>query len=698
MLKGRKQKLIFIAVTALGISSIITQIIAIREFLSVFYGNELVFGIILANWLLLTGIGAYLGKYLKKGKISWLILSELMVAFLPFFHIWIIRNIRDLVFMQGELAGITWIFLSSFIILLPYCLISGFLLTLACCLFSSKKDPSSIGKVYFIDNIGDILGGFLFSFILVYLLDHFQMALLIMLLNMAAAFLLALFIKKKALSITIILLTIISFAGFFSFDLNKITREQQYRGQELLFEKDTPYGNIVITDMMGQLNFYENGLPLFTTQNTISNEETVHYAMSQAADPDKVLLISGGASGTAAEILKHGVTRVDYVELDPLMIELGKKYTRNLDSEKIRLIEGDGRLFIRQAEERYDVMIIGLPDPSTAQLNRFYTAEFFGEAKKALKEEGVISLSLSAPENYMNLEVRKLNSALYNSLKEHFSNVIIIPGDENFFLASDKELSYDISGLIRSRGIDTAYVNEFYLKGKLTEERIDYAMSSLVKDTKINRDFTPISYYYHLLHWMRQFKVHSAIFFIIILLLAAAYLIRIRPVPFAVFTTGFAGASLEVIILIGFQILYGYAYHKISLVITFFMAGLAIGSYYMNRKIQGMGKKELVSIEFSIAFYSMLLPLVLILLSRIKNPFFVSLSSHTLIPLFTLLISILVGMEFPLASKLFFRGKIGETAGKLYNADLIGASIGALLVSAFFIPLFGILKVCLLIG
>ncbi|MBW2989847.1 hypothetical protein KY358_06030, partial [Candidatus Woesearchaeota archaeon] len=133
-------------------------------------------------------------------------------------------------------------------------------------------------------------------------------------------------------------------------------------------------------------------------------------------------------------------------------------------------------------------------------------------------------------------------------------------------------------------------------------------------------------------------------------------------------------------------------------VITFFMAGLAIGSYYMNRKIQGMGKKELVSIEFSIAFYSMLLPLVLMLLSRIKSPFFVSLSSHTLIPLFTLLISILVGMEFPLASKLFFKGKIGETAGKLYNADLIGASIGALLVSAFFIPLFGILKVCLLIG
>ena len=64
MIKANKrEKLLFFSITALGISSIITQIILIREFLSVFSGNELVFGIILANWLLLTGIGAYIGKY-----------------------------------------------------------------------------------------------------------------------------------------------------------------------------------------------------------------------------------------------------------------------------------------------------------------------------------------------------------------------------------------------------------------------------------------------------------------------------------------------------------------------------------------------------------------------------------------------------------------------------------------------------------
>ncbi|MBW2974096.1 fused MFS/spermidine synthase [Candidatus Woesearchaeota archaeon] len=698
IINNKRQGLLFIAITALGISSIITQLTAIREFLSVFYGNELIFGIILANWLLLTGIGAYLGKYIKEGKISWLIISEIIIAFLPFFHIAIIRNLRNLIFLKGELIGITKIFLSSFLILMPYCLISGFLLTLACCIFSIKKDSASIGKVYFMDNIGDILGGVLFSFILVYFLNAFQMAFFIMFINLFAALLLAFFIikKRRFIAFFILLLLILSSIGFFLTDLDRITRQQQYKGQELLFQKDSPYGSLAVTRTMGQLNFYENGLILFSTENTVSNEETVHYAMAQLNNPRTVLLISGGVSGTIDELLKYNLSRIDYVELDPLIIELGKRYTTNLDNKKIRIINKDGRLFIRQAEARYDAVIIDLPDPDTAQLNRFYTTEFFKEARKVLDKEGVISLSLSSSDNYLNPEIRRLNSALYNSLKEHFRNTIIIPGQRNFFISSDKGLSYDIAELIKEKGIQTEYVNGFYLRGELTDERISYVRDSMIKDTKQNTDFNPVTYYYQLLLWMRHFRFNSLLFFIILIALVALYLSKAKPVQFAVFTTGFTGASLEVIILIGFQILYGYAYHQIAIIITAFMAGLAIGSYYMNKKLEGMSRKELVKLEFSIAFYSALLPIILILLGRLKNSLLVSASSQLLIPLFTLIIAVLVGMEFPLASKLFFKGKIGETAGKLYNADLIGACIGALLVSSLLIPILGILKVCFL--
>ncbi len=697
VIKGKRQRLLFFSITALGISSIITQIIAIREFFGVFYGNELVFGIILANWLLLTGIGAYLGKYMKKGKISWLIISQLLISVLPFFHIIVIRELRNTIFLSGELIGIVEIFFSSLFILMPYCLVSGFLLTLACHLYSLKKDSSAIGKVYFMDSIGDILGGILFSFVFVYLLNVFQIVFFLFVVNIIASMALAFFIKKKMMVVAIFLLAFVVLAGFFSFDLNKVSRERQYIGQELVFQRDTPYGNLVVTKTLDQYNFYENGITLFTTEDVIRNEETVHYAMVQVENASRVLLISGGVSGTIDEILKYNVS-LDYVELDQLIVELGRRYTKNLDDPRVRIINMDGRLFVRNTKDRYDAVIVDLPDPSTAQLNRFYTVEFFKEIKRILKKNGIFSLSMSGGVNYLGAEVRKLNSVLYNSLSEHFGKVIVIPGERNIFIASESGLSYNIAGLIEDKGIETSYVNGFYLKGRLTNDRINYVKKSLDPGAEVNKDFNPISYYYHLLYWVRHFRLDSTLFFITLIGLLVFYLSRLKAISFAVFSSGFAASSLEVVILIGFQVLYGYAYHQIAIIITAFMMGLATGSYYMNRRLEDMGKKELVNIEYSISFYSIMLPFVFIFLSKAGNVVLVYFLSRLIMPLFTFLIAALVGMEFPLASKLSFKGKIGETAGRLYNADLIGAAIGALLVSSLLIPLIGIFKVCFLVG
>ena len=694
----KREKLLFYSITALGISSIITQLILMREFVSVFYGNELVFGVILANWLLLTGIGAYLGKFLDriKNKITLLIICQILIAFLPFLNIFLIRTLSNVIFPMGSLVGITQIFFSSFILLLPYCLISGFLLVLFCRVFSKKQDETSIGKVYFIDNIGDILGGFLFSFVLIFILNPFQMIFFIMFINLLAASLLAIFVKKRLLKNILLFLLIFSLV-FAIVDFNKITTEIKYKNQDLLYQKNSLYGNLVITKTQDQLNFFENGIILFSTENTIANEETIHYTLVQHENPKNILLISGGVSGTANEILKYNIKKIDYVELDPLIIELGKKYTKNLDNKKINIINKDARLFVKQTDEKYDIVIIDLPDPSTAQLNRFYTTEFFKELKKTLNNDAVISLSLSSAENYFSKEIIQLNSVIYSTLKSNFKNVIIIPGQRNYFIASDNNLTYKIAERINKKEINTTYVNRYYLKGVLTKDRINYVLSSIDKNIKPNKDFNPVSYYYHMLFWVSQFKFNYYPFIAVILILIALYLFKIKPIPFAIFTTGFAGASLEVVLLIGFQILYGYVYHKIGVVITAFMLGLAIGSFYMNRKIKQMEKKHLIRIEFSIAFFSVLLPFILISLNTIKNTTLVFISSQIIIPLLTLIIAIMVGMEFPLASKLHFKS-ISSTAASLYNSDLIGACIGALLVSALLIPLIGIINVCLLVG
>ncbi len=702
LIKTLRQRLLFFAITTLGISSIVTQLFITREFLNVFQGNELIFGILLANWLMFTGAGAYAGKLIGriKNKIPLLVVFQFMIALLPIISITIIRMIKPVVMSSGT-PGMAGVFSYSLLILSPYCVISGFLLTLACSVFSEKRTEGQIGKVYLIDNIGDIMGGFLFSFVLVYVLDSFQMALFLMAVIMLSAYLLAFHAGSKKLMLSSVLIVAVVSAFFSSFDLNSITTEMMFPGQEVIHQESSPYGNLVVTKTGRQINFFENGLPLFSTDNTAEAEETVHYAMVQHPDPRRVLLISGGASGTTEEVLKYEVENIDYVELDPTIISAGRKYTRSLDSDKINTHQTDGRLFVKTTREKYDVVIIDLPDPGNAQVNRFYSLEFFRDLMRVMNSGGVISLSISSSPNYMNHETVRMNSIIYHTLGSVFGNVIVIPaGDSNFFVASDSELSYDIPYLVRERGVETRYVNENYLKGTLTEERISYTLDAMKSESPtLNTDFRPLAYYYHILFWETQFR--SDLLPVILIAAAALVLIfsRMTPVPFAITTTGFAASSLEVVLLLGFQILYGYVYQYIGIIIAFFMLGLAAGAYFMNRSLHEKTRKDMINIEFSVFLFSISLPVILVILSLFGSHFTTMISSVFVFPLLTLAMASLVGMEFPLASKLHLEKKqIEHTAGVLYASDLLGAMIGALVTSAFLIPVFGIIDTCVLVG
>jgi spermidine synthase len=61
---------------------------------------------------------------------------------------------------------------------------------------------------------------------------------------------------------------------------------------------------------------------------------------------------------------------------------------------------------------------------------------------------------------------------------------------------------------------------------------------------------------------------------------------------------------------------------------------------------------------------------------------------------------VLVGLEFPIAGKLYLmrKGELGITAGTIDSADHAGACIGALLTGVLFVPLFGISGSCVIIA
>ena len=65
-----------------------------------------------------------------------------------------------------------------------------------------------------------------------------------------------------------------------------------------------------------------------------------------------------------------------------------------------------------------------------------------------------------------------------------------------------------------------------------------------------------------------------------------------------------------------------------------------------------------------------------------------------------LLVGVLTGLEFPLASKIYLQKvrKVAGVAGSLYAADLLGSVLGALFTAILFIPVLGLINTCLVAG
>ena len=218
-----------------------------------------------------------------------------------------------------------------------------------------------------------------------------------------------------------------------------------YENQEIIYLRDTPHGNLCITRTGEQLNFFENNTLMFTSSEPVTNEEDIHYAMVQHELPENVLLISGGISGVMKELLKYrSVRSVDYVEINPWIIKIGRKFTEELSDNKITVIPDDPRRYINRTEKIYDVIIINVPEPGTAQLNRYFTLEFFQDLKKRTNAQTVISLALPSTLNYISEEAAMLNSVIFKTVGTVFDHLLFIPGNKNYLLASDTDLSIDI--------------------------------------------------------------------------------------------------------------------------------------------------------------------------------------------------------------------------------------------------------------
>lgn len=679
-----RKRRFWICLLALGISSVSTQLVMIREVMSSFGGNELVIGIVLGVWLLFTGLGSALGVPLAKRGHSEksLFLGHLLIAVLPFVQIASIRAL-PLLWVRGEMIGLASAIGGSTIVLIPYCLVGGAMIPLAGSLLGGKDTTS---KVYVADTSGDIGGGVLFSLVFVYLLSHWDSFLVLGFLNLFAAFMM---VSLRVLPAVCILGIAVLAAR--PFDVTSLS--WRFPGQEIVLNKNTPFAQLTISRTGRQLNVLQDAIPLFSTGD-LDTEAVAHLPLCQAREGAKILLIAGGVFGTLEEIYRHHPERVDYVELDPAILDLDRLIHKSLSRTFVHVHVGDGRLFVKKAPTKYDVIIVDLPDPENAQLNRFYTQEFFKEAKSILAGGGTLSFTLIGSENYLEEKGLALNRSVHAALKNVFKHTLVFPGTTHYYLASDSSLDPNITRVLDERRIVTRRLVDYELPTMADPFRMDRLMRLLTEEEiPANRDLSPSAFGHLIELWLKKSGSPRTFLYIIIVVmlgLAVAACCRDR-LRFTIASSGYAGMAFELALLLLFQVIYGYVYLRMCLFITLYMIGSALGALASDR-LKKSRAWQVLACDAGLILFAGLACVAAQVGTHLKRPMSLFLMQYGVIPVLLFVVAFVAGYQFSTVSRMA-RGIGAEITGRLYVSDLAGAACGTILTGLVFLPKMGVIGV-----
>lgn len=673
---ARPDKALWAVFALIGFTAVVVQTTLLRELIVVFQGNEASLGLMLAIWLLATACGAAIPVAMPSRRLVAVLQLAAALAFPA--GIAIARASRlPFQSVPGETLGPMAMLAGAAATLVPFCLVSGGL-------FSAAARLRTVSSVYAAEAAGAAVGGLLASMVFVAHLDPFQIAAFAAALNIAAA--LYLFDTHPSFALPVVALLLAAPIA------DRATLAWLWRGFELLETRNSPYGNLAVTRSGSTLSLYENGLRMASVPDPQVAEESVHYALLAHPEPRSLLLIGGGINGAITQALLHpSLQRVDYVELDPAVIALAARHSLLPSDPRLHIHATDGRLFVQRSSGFYDVIIANLPEPQTAQLNRFYTVEFFREVRSRLTPGGVFSFALPASENYIGPQLAELLRVIRASLGAVFPNIALLPGDTVHFFASAAPLPLSPDLLLerlRARRLPTLYVSEYFLPFRMSPERVTSLASVIhpLPSTPLNRDFAPIACFddnvrgYSLvaprfaavLDRLARVPLSWLFASLALALLIAVFTVR-SAAGFAVASMGAVSMGLEVLLLLAFQALHGSLYHQLALVIAGFMAGMALAASFARHHTL----RSLAIIQALGA----LAPLAL----------FVALSAPVFFPLLALLCGALGGYQFAIAAR------VCNSGPALYALDLLGSAVAAVALGAWIIPVYGFFNTALLL-
>lgn len=212
------------------------------------------------------------------------------------------------------------------------------------------------------------------------------------------------------------------------------------RNDTVLHTERSLYRNITVYEKDGErcMRFSKNSKSI-NRQTCISLQDpdsmVIPYTKMMMAAlyllpaPDKILIIGlgGGTLPSAlSKILPN--SEIDSVEIDPAVVRVAKKYFNFQTNSRMKVIEEDGRVFVKRAIKKgviYDLIMLDAFDHQYIP-EHLLTREFLDEVKQIMNPEGVLAANTFSTSRLYDYESATYESVFGTFLNLKYQNRVIL--------------------------------------------------------------------------------------------------------------------------------------------------------------------------------------------------------------------------------------------------------------------------------
>ncbi len=506
----QKSLILKVALFATGLSGIVAEYI-LSTLASYFLGDSILqFTLVLSFMLFSMGLGSQLTPLLKGALLEKFIIVEFILSILVSFS-----ALAVYIFS----AYITYDDLMIYGLSIAIGTLIGIEIPMVTRLNEAYEELRfNIAAVMSYDYFGSLLGGLFFAFIGLPILGLTYTPFVLGFINLSVA--IFLFIKfrrlitpsrQRWLGVAALGVTILIISGLVLAKPLILFGEQKRYADQIVFEYQSKYQKLIITQWKNDFWLYINGHQQFSTRDEeLYHEPLVHPVMRLSPSPQNVLVMGGGDGLAVREILKYPeVKKITLVDLDPAMTKLAKTHPvlvaandSSFYDKKLKIYNQDAYKFLSDTRDYFDIIIIDLPDPRSVELNRLYSKEFYTLCYKQLRPQGLLITQSGSPyygSRAFECIRRTVQAADFEVIQIH--NQILTMGQWGWTIGSKSLKTNRLKTALRNlsfEGIATRWINQDAMLMMTSFGKKDYFLDEVKGKVEVNTVHNPVLYKYYL--------------------------------------------------------------------------------------------------------------------------------------------------------------------------------------------------------